>query len=322
MSHQVESMVSSSGIVPWHQLGVCVDQINSIEEAITLAGLDWGVELQPLFFQNEGELMPVDEAQAVVRSTDKSILGVVGPRYTPLQNRDKFNFFQDYLDAGEASLETAGSLCSGRKTWIMAKLNRNNAEIVKGDEIEKFLLLSDSYDGTMAVRVGYTPIRVVCANTMAMAHSNSASQFIRVRHNRNVKANLDTIQEIVNLADASFEATAEQYRFLASKGCNTKDLGRYIKKVFDIKDNEKGKKISGKTTNIIESLLTCYQCGAGQDIPGVQGTLWAAYNMVTNYLTYERGNNAERRLNNLWFGEAAKMNKKALDVAMEFANAA
>jgi phage/plasmid-like protein (TIGR03299 family) len=321
MAHEVETMVSSSGIVPWHNLGVVVDQINSIEEAITLAGLDWGVEMQPLFFQNEGELMPVDEAQAVVRATDKAILGVVGPRYTPLQNKDKFNFFQDYLDAGEASLETAGSLQNGRKTWILAKLNRNNSVIVKGDEIEKFLLLSDSYDGTMAVRVGYTPIRVVCKNTMSMAHSNIASQFIRVRHNKNVKANLDTIQEIVNIADASFEATAEQYRFLASKGCNTKDLGKYIKKVFDLEDKQK-KGLSTRTTNIIEQLFLCYECGAGQDLPGVKGTWWQTYNMVTDYLTHEFGSNEERRLNNLWFGTNVKLNKKAFDTAMEFASAA
>lgn len=333
MPANVETMFSASNITPWHGLGHVVNEVDSIEDAIELAGLGWGVDLAPMYVQQNGEYTKVQEAQAVVRDTDQSILGVVGPRYTPVQNKDKFSFFQDYLDAGEAGLETAGSLQNGRKTWILAKLNRNNAKIAKGDEVAKYLLLSDSYDGTMAVRVGFTPIRVVCVNTLAMAHSkhNAANKLIRVRHNKNVKANLDDIKEIVNLADEQFEATADQYRFLAKKGCNFNDLKKYIKVLFKIDEKEKqhkdakrknGRALSQKTLNTLDQLYNCYQGGLGQDLESIQGSWWQSYNMVSDFLTHEQGRSQENRLNNLWFGPSVKLNQDAFDLAMQMAETA
>jgi phage/plasmid-like protein (TIGR03299 family) len=174
MAHAVEQMMFV-GATPWHGLGNQLDEAPTISEAITAAGLDWEVGLKDLF---TGEGTPVP-ARATYRKTDNSILGVVGPRYTPLQNSDAFDWFQPFLDANECQLHTAGSLHSGQKVWVLAQLNRDNSEIVKGDEVSKFILLSNSHDGTTAIRVGYTPIRVVCANTMAMAHSKgSGSQLI------------------------------------------------------------------------------------------------------------------------------------------------
>ena len=100
---------------------------------------------------------------AVRRKTDGRILGTVGPRYTLLQNKDAFQWFQPFLDAQEAALHTAGSLVHGSRIWVLAKLNRDPLVIAEGDEVEKFVLLSHSHDGSLAVRVGFTPIRVVCA---------------------------------------------------------------------------------------------------------------------------------------------------------------
>lgn len=326
MAHQVESMFSANQVTPWHGLGKIVSSVDTIEEGIKLAGLDWSVGLQPLYREvNEG-FEQVSEGQLVVRETDNSILGLVGPRYTPLQNQEKFEFFQPFLDAGEASLETAGSLSDGRKTWILAKLNRANSKIAKGDEVAKFLLLSDSYDGTMAVRVAFTPIRVVCANTLAMAHRNDGTnQFVRINHTKHVKVALDAIQDIVNTANQEFEATAEQYRFLASKRANMNDMSKYVKQVLglDKKEKEGGKKgLSTKSLNIIEKVFNCYEYGVGQDVKSIDGTWWKCYNGLTNYLNYEYGHNQGSRMNGLWFGQTVALNKKALELATEFASAA
>src|SRR5262249_54293695 len=157
------------------------------EEGIKQAGLDWPVELRPLFTA-EGKKAP---AFAAVRTDKGSILGVVGEKYRPLQNAEAFKWFQPFLDAGQASLETAGSLAEGKKVWVLAKLNRSPVVIGSGDEVEKFLLLSNGHDGSLAVRVGFTPIRVVCANTLGMAHCGGESQLIRLKHSRHVAENLE-----------------------------------------------------------------------------------------------------------------------------------
>jgi hypothetical protein len=106
------------------------------------------------------------EHQAVRRKSDNRILGVVGPKYHVLQNRAAFQWFQPFLDAREAALHTAGSLCEGSRVWVLAKLNRDPLIVALGDEVEKFMLLSHGHDGSLAVRVGFTPVRVVCQNTL------------------------------------------------------------------------------------------------------------------------------------------------------------
>ena len=180
------------------------------------------------------------------------MLGVVGPRYAPLQNKDAFAWFQPFLDAREAALHTAGSLRDGSRIWVLAKLNRDPAGDRRGDEVEKFLLLSHGHDGSLAVRAGFTPIRVVCQNTLSMAHGSDASKLIRVKHTKDVLENLANIREVMDLANAEFEATAEQYRLLARKSINQADLRRYVKKVFKVEDDQEG---STRLKNIMEEIV-------------------------------------------------------------------
>ncbi|MGA1718785.1 MAG: DUF932 domain-containing protein, partial [Aquiluna sp.] len=190
MPAMVEKMMFV-GATPWHGEGTQLDENPSISEAITAAGLDWRVGTKDLFTA-EGERV---NAKATYRESDNRVLGVVGPRYTPLQNQDAFDWFQPFLDAGECQLHTAGSLSEGEKVWVLAQLNRENSEIVKGDEVSKFILLSNSHDGTTSIRVGYTPIRVVCVNTLAAAHGSKQSSLIRIRHTRSSKTNLENVRD-------------------------------------------------------------------------------------------------------------------------------
>lgn len=148
MPAMVEKMMFV-GATPWHGEGTMLDENPSISEAITAAGLDWEVGTKPLFTAEGTEV----NAKATFRKTDNRVLGVVGPRYTPLQNQDAFDWFQPFLDAGECQLHTAGSLSEGEKVWVLAQLNRANSEIVPGDEVSKFILLSNSHDGSTSIRV-------------------------------------------------------------------------------------------------------------------------------------------------------------------------
>ena len=319
MSHEVEKMVFA-GATPWHGLGTEIADATNFWDAFKLAGLDWEVETEPLYRMGAADQVVGEQvkAQAAVRTSDNKVLGVVGPRWTPLQKRDAFQVFEPLIDSGDMRLHTAGSLRGGERVWVLCQLGLENTEIVPNDEIAKFAQLSNGHDGKLAGHFGFTPIRVVCANTEAMARSSKASKLIRIRHHRFVKNNVEKLRDIMNLADQEFEATAEQYRFLASKQINASDLHKYVKIVLDVQQQEDDD-LSTRTKNIIGKVEEFFLIGKGNDMPGVNGTYWAAYNGVTEYLNYEKGRTNENRMDSLWFGQNGNLSQKALDTALALA---
>ena len=195
-------------------------------------------------------------------------------------------------------------------------MNRAPLVIAPGDEVEKFILLSHGHDGSLAIRCGFTPVRVVCQNTLSMAHGSDASKLIRIKHTKDVLANLENIRETMNLANQEFEATAEQYRLLARKSINQEDLRRFVKRVLKIKDDEQP---STRMFNTIAEIIALCESGRGNTLPYVSGTYWTAYNGVSEWLTYNRGHSQDSRLNSLWFGDSANLNRLALETALDMA---
>lgn len=323
MAHELEIVNGQAsmmyvGDVPWHSLGKRFIEAPTLDEAIIAAGLNWQVTTEPLFAGNG------DKAPALLtrRDSDKSILGVVGPSYTPLQNSEAFNFFRPFIDEKAATIECAGSLRQGKRVFVLCKLNLADSVIKGNDVVSKYLLLSNSHDGTLAVRVGFTPVRCVCSNTLSMAHNDSASKLIRVRHTGNVVANLENIRETMNLADQQFEATAEQYRMLANKAINQSDLEKFVKLVFATKkqmDNVVDLNELNSGNRVKNDILRLFETGRGNDLPEIKGTYWAAYQAVTEYVQYERGEDNQARLDSTWFGPGMQINKKALEVATTMA---
>lgn len=325
MAHEVENMFSVNE-TPWHNLGRVLHAAPSTADAIRMAGLDWTVNMRPLM---TSDATPVDAARAVVRSSDGRVLGVVGSDYHPLQNAEAFSFFDPFIASGEATLETAGSLREGSRVWILAKLSRDPSVIVKGDEVLKFILLANSHDGTMAIRVGFTPIRVVCANTLALADSHKASKLLKIKHHKGAATTLEAVRDVMNTANACFEATADQYRFLASRRIVDSDLAKYVKAVFRAAPppstglvlHNGGATPQEKPSRVLDTVKRLLETGRGAQLPGVKGTLWGAYNAVTEYVAYERGSKDDVRVDHTWFGTGAQINDRALKMAMAMANA-
>ena len=318
MSANVESMMfAQSGGIPWHGEGNPIDDNDcyDIPKGITSAGMDWTVGLRDLETVDTREKV---SHKACYRQSDNKILGIVGPRFTPVQNIDMFKWFQPFLDSKVASLHTAGSLCGGTKVWVLAKLNLDNQTIVKDDEVAPFMLLANSHDGSMAVRAGWCPIRIVCTNTLAMGISHADSKLIRIRHSAKVLENMEAVREVMDIAKHDFEATTEQYKFLASKSIHQGDIRKYVKVLLDC-ENVVDAELPKKTENILSEIITLVENGRGQNNPLVKGTFWGLYNGVNEYLNYNKGRNVSNRLDNLWFGQGATLNNKALDLAIKMA---
>lgn len=345
------------GEVPWHGIGKKIEGRPTSEEAIKASGLDWEVGLKPLFAADDvtdnglygpspfGKLQLVSH-RATFRKTDGRILGVVGPSWTPLQNREAFSFFDPFIASGQAMYETAGSLRNGQRVWVLAELSGDPIVIVPSanDVVKQYLLLSNSHDGSLAIRVGYTPVRVVCANTLAMAHGSDASKLIKIRHHGSVPEALKKVQEVMNVVQKTFEATADQYRALAAHGCDEATLKKYVNLVFAPRRVKEASKvrlaasIAGDGTltigeaeslsaeelrsNVYPKIADLFETGRGNALPGVRGTLWGAYNAINEYIVHERGDDAAMRLDSAWFGQGAVQNSRALKVGVELAEAA
>jgi len=316
--HEVENMFYCNE-VPWHGLGIKLNEPPTVEEAIIKAGLDWEVKRIPLVMEGTDIHVP---AFANVRSTDGKVLGVVGPTYCPLQNKDAFQWFQSYVDSGEVTLETAGSLREGRHVWILARIKQEPIEIVKNDPVLNYILLSTSHDGTKSIRGGLTGIRCVCMNTLQAAHDSKSSKLLKVRHTEKATDALEEIHKSLNLARREFVATTEGMKKMARKGVTVETLKAYVREVFEPKltlNKEDDKEAKEKMDRQIARVIPLFENGRGSNIPGVKGTMWGAYNSITELLTWKRGHSADTRLENLWLGDAANLARKAYDVALKLA---
>lgn len=310
---------------PWRDTGSQVKSgCTSVRQAMIDAKLDFKVEVVEAHQQlPDGSYKVADDHKFIRRTDNNTILGRCGKVWEPLQNVDAFDFFQPFVDQKLARIDTVGSLDKGQKIWITAELNRRPAVITPKDEVAKFILLMNGHDGGTSIRGGFCPFRLWCYNMMAMLRSSlkaGTSQMIRIRHSGNVKRNVDDLRDIMNAADASFEATAEVYRHLASRQFNEKDLERFVKVVVKADPNKRLEDLATRTQNNINRIRHLVHHGKGNRLDGTRGTWYAALNGVQEYFTHERGRNENNRLRSMFVGTGVADNERALNEAIKAAD--
>lgn len=308
----------------WHKQGTVVPETDecrfNLDTCLELSGLDWQVDLARCFYVFGDDAEHCDEVPATfvtVRTmADGSVepLGTVGSKYRPLQNRQAFEWFQPWLDTREVSIETAGSLEGGKSVWVLARILRDDIQVDSADRVAKYVMLSTRHDGLGATSCGFTPVRVVCSNTLQMAHSNHASKLLRVRHTDGQHESLSAIRETIDLIDREFVATGEQYKRMLSCKLSSSDLRRYVRLVNDIGEDVPDKALSGRMRNRVNRIVKLATSGTGQ---GESLTAWHAYNGFTQYLTHEAGSDADKRLRSNMEGAYARINRRAFDLAVE-----
>lgn len=213
---------------PWHGLGTMVQEAPTSADALRLAGLDWTVDQYPVFADDN--LIPGYKAN--IRSSDKKALGIVSDRYKVVQNVDAFSF-TDNIIGGDVHYETAGSLLGGKKVWLLAKMPDR---LIAGDKTEPYMCFTNTHDGTGAVRVCMTPIRVVCNNTLNLA-LESAQRAWSVRHVGNISAKLDEAKQCLELADTYMDKLAEKADQMANTTVSDARLREILDQLFPSADD-------------------------------------------------------------------------------------
>ena len=310
----------SAGEAPWHALGTRLDVPATAREAISAAGLDYDVTLADLATTGG---IPVPSRKAVVRSDTDDVLGVVGNSYVPVQNRQAFCFLDAIAADGGIRYHTAGALRKGERIWLLAKLPGLIRVRFSEDVTEKYLLLSNSHDGSSALRVFFTPIRVVCSNTLAMADRGGKGEGIAIRHQGNLPAKVREAREVLGLARRYYDDLDGRVDFLAGHHPTAAQLARYFEALYP--DPAEGG--NGRARNVRDALYNLFERGKGQEIPAIRHTSWAAYNSVTEFVDHrrstrgrddrERGNN---RLDSAWFGSGARLKERAFQLALAMAS--
>lgn len=329
-----------------------VEDCKTSEEVIRKAHLDWEVakcamvarmplpveesDITDAGFVHNGEYYRTcDNAFATYR-TDKNIpLGVVKERYTEVQNLEAFKFFDEAIGKDKAIWQTAGFFGNGERIFVSAKLPHDI--IVNGnDKVENYLVFTNSHDGSSGVKILFTPIRVVCENTLNAA-IKSTKNFVSFRHTQSVHSNIDSARELLGITKNIAEDLNDYYIQMANSKITDDQAMNYFADII-LSNEEKvalkttgfkvsdiilkvwsaieASNISMKKVNALANINDYYHVGPGQK--ETLGTTWGAYNAITGY--YSNMDNAEglKRMDSLLYGSRAVKIQTAGNLALEY----
>lgn len=309
------------GETPWHKLGTKLDHPATAAQALKAANLNWKVVKIPMFGISNSSIIASNKFGIVredkIGKPDCEIFGVVSDQYIPLQNADAFAFFDNIVGIGEAIYHTAGALGKGDKIWILAKLPEDIK--VKGvDKVEKYLLLSNGHDGVTSVQIKFTPIRVICQNTLNLAMKTS-SKPLTINHTKSLPDKLSTAAELLGIIKTTYQEISNLFEAMASKNLNNTEVQDYISTVFPLPQQtnlKSSEALKNRIMNHRSEAFRYFEYGKGNNQEHIKGTLWSAYNGITEYIDHHKKlRNTTDRTNYLLFGEGSEIKERALKVA-------
>jgi len=315
--------IAFTGEVPWHGLGTQCEGLMTSAEAIKLGKLDWGVDvvnIRPVY--PASEIVTTSAAnrwRATIRADTGAMLGVVSSRYKPIQNVDAFTFFDSVVQEKLAMYEVVGALGAGETIWMLAKLP-GEIRITGTDDIShKYLLLTTRHDGQSSLRMFFTPVRVVCQNTLTNAlYSRESSKGIRVHHFGDLPKQVAEARKLLGLVNLRFQRLEEVYNAMSRLAIDDSWLTQYVNSLLpsQAKDGTVGTNLLMKREQI-RSLVEAPE----NAMKPVRGTVWGAYNAATQWVDHGRSvrgvmQQPSRRMESLLFTTGAEIKNRALTLAM------
>jgi phage/plasmid-like protein (TIGR03299 family) len=336
MSHQFTSGAFFNGEAAWHKLGTVLDGTLPAREAFAIANADWEVLSTPIF---DPAGQPIAGYQAISRGDDGKVLSVQKDSYTIVQNEQLIKLAEALHE--DASMDAVVVLNEGRKVAFTARINNAEGEVVKNDEINQYLIGCTSHDGSISFQTIFSPIRVVCQNTLSatLNHADRSdatgkNKRMSIRHTANCNALIERLPEIIDFKRQQFTHTLEELQVMASKPCSSVQFQQYCEKVFADQlagtvNDKRGDKTTARAKTLQDLpawngiVAKFHGEGIGSTIKGVEGTMWGAYNAITEHLTHDAGRatsdtveTARKRLESLYWGTGAATLAKAHALAL------
>lgn len=283
MAHNIETMFSAGRVKPWHyaetsEVTKLIQEAPTSKDALRYAGLDWEVLQTPVYMEN-GIVIP--NYKANVRSTDNACLGIVTDRYKIVQNTEAFEFTDAIVgetENGVVTYETAGSLCGGRKIWLLAKMP---VQKVLDDDVEPYMFFSNSHDGTGAIKIGMTPIRIVCNNTLNMALAGAKRSW-STKHVGDMQSKLEEAKLCLQMADEYMQNLDIEADRLANAKLYKEQIDEILEEMFPIDDNDTDRK-KQNVQSVKDNFYVAYFM---PDILKFGESAWRAVNAMSDMVTH------------------------------------
>jgi len=317
----------------WHGKGQILQEAATASQAIQAAHLDWTVSKRPIVCPIIGENdettrnIRVPDQFAVVRddtvdSEEPVILGTVGNRFEFLQNVEAFGIMDSIVDEGEAIFHSAGALFGGSKVFISAKLP-DSVHVVGDDVVDQYFIMSNAHDGSSSLVTLFAPIRPVCWNTLSMALSAS-SRALRIRHTKSIEKRAREGLRIMGIIRQAGANMGEVFRGMAKVDMNGEKLKNYFDELYPSpeKTREDSKRSWTIYDNRLEKLTAAFESSPSiADVPGARGTLWGAYNAITQYVDHMQNDpDEDKKTNRILFAGGSDIKIKAYQTASEIAS--
>lgn len=322
MAHEVEiingkAQMAYAGERPWHGLGVEVRNDMTPRQMMQKAGLDWTVHEVESYIDFNDEKIPTGQ-KSLVRDLDNKVLTNVGEGWNPVQNSEAFDFFYEYVMAGDMEMECAGSLKGGKNVFALAKV-KESFTVLGQDTVESYLLFSNPHEYGKAIDIRFTPVRVVCNNTLTFSLNSRSNNFVKLNHR--TRFDPEMVKAQMGLASEKFAQYKDMAEFLSTKRFDTDALLHYYNEVFPYthKQPDEIKSVKDLSRNAQQAYDVLYTQ------PGNEfgtGTWWQALNSVTYVTDHVMGRNSDSRMQSSWFGVNQARKLKAVNKAVELANAA
>lgn len=345
MSHEIDMTLNRPAIafrgeLPWHGLGFQMEGNETMEMWRERAGLGWDAVAAPVQYAyenpNAGKITNgCVEAKRIINTVAKKVvlyrndtgdaLGIVGENYKIVQPGTIMDFYQDLASSHGFEMETAGSLFAGRIIWALARTG--NSLKVMGDQVDEYVLMSTSFDGSKATTIRQTSVRVVCNNTLSLAMSRSQSKrdqaagakIVTVSHRSLFDADATKIK--LGFDRTAMDKLAVDAQAMAERRVTPEESVAFFLKVYhNMTAAEVVKAQVEKTTDkTIARLAEHFMHAPGSELKSAHGTAWGLLNAVTYDLDHVLGRSPDSRLDSAWYGQGATRKQAAYEAALELA---
>jgi phage/plasmid-like protein (TIGR03299 family) len=335
MAHEIDlttgtAAVFVTGQPAWHGLGRCIESAATSADAIGLAGLDWAVHQWPVRAfdpDHNSTEAGIPDTVANVRADTRAVLGVVGRRYRVFQNREAFDFMDALVGDRLAMYETAGSLHGGRRVWMLARIPKEY-RAGPDDLIQPYVLLTNTHDGTQALRMIPTTVRVVCQNTLNLALGGAGTDGLSISHHPRLEGRVAEARAKLGIIAARFDRFDEEMHAMLAKDLSVTEAGGYFRGLAGTDLPATSQRQKSGRARVLGQLLANFD-NDRNSLPGVTHTAWGAYNAVSEWADHQRAyrggtpaDKANRRLDSVWFGTSHQLKQAAYRGALELAGVA